>query len=616
MTISRAVSSLFLTAVSFTALNASFAFADDAKPQQSNELDPIVVTATLGPKTVGESLSSVTVVEEKDIRRQDQQEFKDLLRGQPGIDIVSNGSYGKNTSVYTRGTTNDSTVFLVDGVRLRSATSGGAPWQYFPLRLAERVEIVRGPRSALYGADAVGGVIQAFTLDPARDGRSGWIETGAGNFNTQEVSAGASVSAGSTHLSLTGLHKETDGTEIFEGEEDLGFRNTAGTGRLVHELPNGGKASVVMMQSEGNTEFDGGNTDFMVRTLGMRLETPVSDYWKSTVQLSEAADEQESFRPSGDSVFDTKSRTARWENTFTAGVHEFVLGGELLVDEVDGSTDFEEDSRTNAALFGQLRLNFGPTDLHLSLRGDDNEAYGKQETGGIALGHSFDRFHRLRISYGTSFRAPTFNDLYYPLETFSFGGTYAGNPNLKPEESSSVEVGFSGRYEVWYWDAAIYQTNVDDLIDLQTTAGDTRPVNVSEAEIKGFELGSGFQKGGWDLGVRLTLIDPRNEATDNRLRRRTHQIARVDIDRRLGDWSLGATVQASGYRYDDADNENRLPGYGTLNLRASWAFLKDWKARLTVQNVTDKRYSTAERFDGEEYLAAGTAGFFSVRHDF
>jgi vitamin B12 transporter len=116
--------------------------------------------------------------------------------------------------------------------------------------------------------------------------------------------------------------------------------------------------------------------------------------------------------------------------------------------------------------------------------------------------------------------------------------------------------------------------------------------------------------------VRLTLIDPRNEATDNRLRRRTHQIARVDIDRRLGDWSLGATVQASGYRYDDADNENRLPGYGTLNLRASWAFLKDWKARLTVQNVTDKRYSTAERFDGEEYLAAGTAGFFSVRHDF
>ncbi len=607
-------SGFLLTTAGFLAVVPVSATADETS--SSSLLDPIVVTATLGPQTVGESLSSVTVLGEEDVDRQDQQEFKDLLRGQPGIDIVSNGSFGKNTSVYTRGTTNDSTIFLIDGVRLRSATSGGAPWQYFPTKLAQRVEIVRGPRSALYGADAVGGVIQAFTLDPTREDRSGWIEAGAGNFDTQEVSGGVSVSGDSTHLSLTGLRRKTDGTELFEGEEDLGFDNSAGTGRLIHELPGGGRASVSLMQSEGTTKFDGGKTDFMVRTLGFGLDTPVSDYWRSAIQLSESADEQENFRAFGDSVFDTKSRTARWENTLTHGVHELVLGGELQVDSVKSSTQFVEDSRTNTALFSQLRLNFGPTDLHLSLRGDDNEAYGKQTTGGIAFGHSFDRAHRLRLSYGTSFRAPTFNDLYYPLETFSFGGTYAGNPNLKPEEARSTEIGFSGRYEVWYWDAAIYQTNVDDLIDLQTTGGDTRPVNVSEAEIRGFEFGSGFQKAQWDVALRLTLIDPRNENTDNRLRRRTHQSVRLDVDRQLGDWSVGATAQASGYRYDDADNEDRLPGYGTLDLRASWAFAEDWLTRLTLQNVTDKRYSTAERFDGERYLAAGITGFLSVRHDF
>lgn len=614
MTIFRAIPGLILTTVSLTALSTSFAFANESGPGE--ELDPIVVTANLGPETVGESLSSVTLVDEEEVERQNTQEFKDLLRGQPGIDIVGNGSYGKSTSVYTRGTTSESTVFLVDGVRLRSATSGSAPWQYFPLKLAESVEIVRGPRSTLYGADAVGGVIQAFTPDPVGTNPTGWVEAGAGNFDTQEVSAGATAGTGSTRFSVTGLHKETDGTNIFEGEEDLGFRNSAGTGKLVHELPNGGEASAVIMQSEGNTEFDGGNTDFMIRTLGLRLDTPISDYWETSIQLSEAADEQDNFRTAGDSVFNTKSRTARWLNTVTAGVHEFVLGSELLVDEVKSTNEFEETSRTNAALFGQLRLNFGPTDLNLSLRGDDNEAYGKQETGSVALGHSFDRAHRLRLSYGTSFRAPTFNDLYYPLETFSFGGTYAGNPNLRPEEASSVEAGFSGRYQQWFWDAAIYQTNVDDLISLETTNGDTRPVNVNKAEIQGLELSSGYQHNDWELGLALTLTDPRDEKTDKCLRRRTHQSLRLDLDRTLGAWTLGATVQASGYRYNDADNEERLPGFGTVDLRAGWAFAKDWQARLTVQNVGDKRYATAERFDGTPYLAAGTAGLLSIRHDF
>ncbi|MEP1213387.1 MAG: TonB-dependent receptor [Marinobacter sp.] len=581
----------------------------------ARELDPIVVTATLGPRTVGESLSSVTVLDEETIRRQEPAEFKDLIGGQPGIDVVTNGSYGKNTSVYTRGTTNDSTVFLVDGVRLRSATSGGAPWQYFPMELVERVEVVRGPRSALYGADAVGGVIQAFTLDPER-GRKGWVEAGAGNFDTQKVSAGASARTDSTRFSLSGLHKETDGTEIVEDGEDKGFRNTAGVGRVVHELPGGGEAGVVMMQSEGNTEFDGGNTDFLIRTVGFQLDAPVSDYWNSSIQLSESADEQDNFRDAGDSFFNTKTRTARWENTFTAGVHELALGGELQADEVDSSTEFEEDSRTNAALFGQLRLNFGPSDLQLSLRGDDNEAYGRQETGAVAFGHSFDRSHRVRVSYGTSFRAPTFNDLYYPLETFSFGGSYAGNPDLEPEEGSSVEIGFSGRYDIWYWDAAIYQLDVDDLIDLQSDGGDIRPVNVNEARIRGIEMGTGLRANEWDLAVNLTLMDPRDRETDNRLRRRSQQSLRVDVDKSLGAWSFGGTIQASGYRYDDSENEERLPGYATLNLRAGWEFARDWNARLTLQNVTDKQYSTALRFDGAEYVAAGTAGFLSIRHDF
>ncbi len=245
--------------------------ADEASDER--KLEPIVVTATLGPLTAGESLSSVTVIDEETIREQSPSEFSQLLRGQPGINVTGNGSFGKTTSVYTRGTANDSTLLLVDGVRLRSATSGGPSWQYFPVELIERVEIVRGARSSLYGSDAVGGVVQAFTLDP-EDTPAGWVEAGAGSFNTQKGSAGVAARAGNTRFSLSGLHKETDGTAVITDGDDRGFRNTAGIGRVVHELDSGGEASLVMVQSEGNTEYEGGEIDFMIRTIGFGLETP------------------------------------------------------------------------------------------------------------------------------------------------------------------------------------------------------------------------------------------------------------------------------------------------------------------------------------------------------
>ncbi|KAA1174362.1 TonB-dependent receptor [Marinobacter salinexigens] len=604
---------------SFTVLPLASAIANaaESEPLLVAELDPIVVTATLGPRTVGESLSSVTVVSEEDLEQQSPTEFSEVLRGQPGINVISNGSFGKNTSVYTRGTGSESTLFMIDGVRLRSATSGSAPWQFLPVDLVERVEIVRGPKSSLYGADAVGGVVQAFTLEPTRE-NSGWAELAGGSFNTGKGMAGVSLGNGNTRASISGLHQESDGTAIIEDGEDRGYRNTAGVARVVHDLDNGGQASAVVMQSEGNTEFEGGNTDFMIRTLGLRLDTPVSDQWRTSIQFSEARDEQETFNDLYDnSVFDTRALTGRWENTFTMDVHELVVGTELVNDEVSGTTDFDETSRFNTALFTQLRLNFGPTDLQFSLRGDDNEAYGKHETGGVALGHAFDRAHRVRLSYGTSFRAPTFNDLYYPLEVYAWGGAYSGNTDLKPEKSGSVELGFSGRYQNWFWDLALYQLDVENLISLETdNTGLMAPANVDKARIRGVEIASGFERDGWNGRASLALADPRDRETDNRLRRRSAQTLRLALDKTIQTWSFGGTFIAEGYRYDDAANANRLPGYGTLDLRAGWEFAPGWSSRVTVANVLDKEYATAERFDGSRYIAAGRTALLSVRYDF
>jgi len=604
MKVSRSVASALVVPFAFSSLSIAV-----AQESQVSQLNPIVVTATLGPKTVGESLASVTVVDEEEIRSKAPADFSDLLRGQPGISVTGNGSFGKTTSVYTRGVQNAGTVFLVDGVKLHSATGGGAPWQYFPTELIERVEIVRGPRSSLYGADAMGGVVQAFTLDP-QQGQQGWVEVGAGNFDTQKASAGASGSVGNTRFSLSGLHKESDGAAIVENGEDKGFRNTAGLGRVVHTLDNGGEASIMLLQSEGNTEYEGGNLDYMIRTIGLGLMTPLSESWKMGVQFAESRDESESFTSFGDSTYNTRLREARWENTFSFDVHELVVGTELQQDEVSSSQNYAETSRANTALFSQLRLNFGPVDAQLSLRGDDNEAYGANETGGLALGYSFDRSHRVRASYGTAFRAPTFNDLYWPL---SFN--YQGNPDLKPEESESYELGASGNYQRWFWDLALYQMDVDNLIGAGQIGGVDTRVNVDEARIRGAEFGGGYEHNGWRAGVALTYMDPEDRDTNKQLARRTRQSARVDLDKAVNNFTFGGSVVAEGHRYDDAANTDRLAGFGTFDLRAGWNFAPNWSGRLTLANVLDKEYSTARYFDGRKYIAAGRTGMLSVRYD-
>src|SRR5690554_774049 len=582
---------------------------------QTEQLDPIVVTATLGPKTVGESLSSVTVIDQADIERQKPAEFRDLLRGQPGVNVVSDGSYGKTTSLFLRGAGSSGTVLLLDGIRLRSGTAGIPPWQFMPPELMERVELVRGAKSSLYGADAVGGVIQAFTLEPKAN-QQAWAELSGGSHNTRETSAGFAARAGQTSLLASGVYSDTDGTNLRAGGDDKGFRNAGGLAKVSHRFEQGGGAGVTVFQSEGNTEFEGGDTDYMIRAAGLYVEAVASDYWRTRIQFSEARDEQETFG-AYPSIYNSLSRSARWDNTLTAGVHELVLGTEVMVDEVEGTDTFTETSRTNAAVYGQGRLNFGASDVLLSLRLDDNEAFGKEETGGIALGHRFDRSHRVRVSYATSFRAPTFNDLYLTAPY------YAGNPNLKAEQGEMIELGASGRYQRWFWDVAVYQNDIDDLITYVSdpVTWDGTMANVETARARGVEVAVGIATGDWDLALALSYADTENRDTGARLPRRAERTARLDVDRLFDRWSLGASLVAESNRYNDAGNTRLLPGYGTVDLRAVWTFLPGWSASFKVDNVLDRRYTTSLGSDNVtfapfDYLAAGRTYMASVRYDF
>ncbi|MDT8895955.1 TonB-dependent receptor [Halomonas sp. I1] len=578
--------------------------AADTETDTEQQLDPMVVSATLAPRTASRSLSSVSVIDEEALRRQDAVDITDVLKAQPGVDISSNGRYGKASSVYLRGTGSESTLMMIDGIRLRSATLGSPAWQFLDPRLFERVEIVRGPLGSLYGADAVGGVVQLFTPEGELGDPEPSITLGGGSHDSRRVSASLTGGADGTRYAVSASHFGTEGAEIIDGEGDKGYDNTSGFARLSHRFDSGAEVGLLALRARGNTEYVGGDSDYVQQVAGVYGELPVTDDWRSRLTLSEARDESESHESFGDSVFDTRTRTARWENTLTVGPHEWVAGAEVSRDEVTGTTDYVEDSRDNAAVFGQALLDFSPFSVQAGLRYDDNDAFGEDVTGSLALGVALDDHHTLRASYGTAFRAPTFNELYYPGY---------GNPDLDPERSESVELGVRGQFERGFWDLALYQTDIDDMIGSAVFDGVSAPYNVDEARIRGLELSTGAEVLDWSLRAALTYTDPEDRKTDNRLRRRATQSLRFDADRELGDWTLGGTVIAQNHRYNDAGNEERLSGYGIVNLRAGWRFAPQWSARLTLENVFDREYATARDYLGRDYIDAGRAAFLSVR---
>ncbi|GKW49936.1 TonB-dependent receptor domain-containing protein [Halomonas sp. NCCP-2165] len=602
----RGLAAMSVAALPLAPLSQAIA-ATSGDNEATQTLNPLVVTATLAPRTADESLASVTVLDEATLRRQDPTRLTDLLRGQPGVDVTSNGSFGKTSSVYIRGTSSNQSLLMIDGIRLRSATLGSAAWQFLDPRMFERAEIVRGPRGSLYGADAVGGVIQLFTPEGEAGAPTPRISLGGGSFDSQRYGASLSGAEGGTRYYVAASRFDTDGVPVVRGGDDKGYDNTSGLVRLSHTFDSGAELGMLALRGRGNTEFDSfgapAETDFVQQVAGVYGELPITERWRSRLTLSEARDEQQSLYGWGETRFDTQTRTVRWDNTLDIGAHEVVLGAEYMEDSVTTSDDYLLDSRDNLAVFAQGLLDFSPLAVQASLRHDDNEAFGEEVTGSLALGYALDDSHTLRASVGTAFKAPTFNDLYYRDQWGNFG-----NPDLEAETSTSYELGVRGQYRDYFWDLALYRSEIDDLIQWKDQGNFTSaPEQVDRALIRGLELSAGAELADWTLAAALTWSDPEDRETGKQLRRRASQSLRLDVDRELGDWSLGGSWVVQNHRYDDAANEERLAGFGLVNLRAGWDFAPGWSTRLTVENAFDKEVETAR-----DYINAGRAAFLSL----
>jgi vitamin B12 transporter len=592
-----------------------------------DRLDPIVVTATRAPQTVDDTLSSVTVIEREEIERLQPKQFTDLLRGRAGIGVAESGPFGKLSSVFMRGSNSGHTLLLVDGVRMGSATTGSASWQYLPPSEIERIEIVRGPRTSIYGSDAIGGVIQVFTRKGLEGPPRVNAFVGGGSFDTREFGAGVAGGTRDTRYSLSASRFDTDGIDVLTdvGDDDRdGYDNTSLSGTLSHRLSSGGELFGSLLYSRGTTEFDADEFDpatfalvgpyapaeneYVHAALRAGIRGFVTPRWQSQLAVAQSRDELDSFEGGtlADRVahFDTRRDLIDWQNTVRLpGPWTWVAGVDAYEDHVDASTAFAEDSRYNVGVYSVLQGALGHNDLEASLRFDDNEQFGSKTTGQLGWGRRLSDAWRVRASAGTAFNAPSFNDLYFP--GFS-------NPDLDPEESRSVEVGARYASGAWFLDAALFQTEIDDLIAFDMTT--FSPQNINEARIRGLEVEIGYQAGDWSSRTSLTALEAEDRATGNELPRRSPFSARVDVDRVLGAWSFGGSLLGQARSFNDTANAVRLSGFATVDLRAAYAIDPQWTLEASVRNLLDRDYATAQDFSGADFNQPGRGAFVTVRY--
>jgi vitamin B12 transporter len=597
-------------------LVAPIACAAHAQQAPPVPLPPVVVTAARAPQSLDRLVADVTVIDAEEIARSGAQGLVELLQRQPGVEVTQNGGPGATSGVFLRGANRGQTVLLVDGMRVASASVGAPSFEAVPLDRIERIEILRGPASSLYGADAIGGVIQVFTKQPA-SGASLDASAGYGTYDTRTASTGATLVLGAARLAVSAGGRRSDGFDATDDSASPFVRNPDRDGyqsedysaRVVFAIAPGHELSAGVQRNRLDAQFDG-SPDFDDRTLTtlaiwqVASRNRLAEGWTSHLQLGETRDDSVSRTAYGDFPFLTLQRQLKWQHDVDVPHGVLSVAYERREESIDEDAGFAVTKRTTNAVVGVWQFSLDTHALQVNLRRDDSSQYGGQTTGAIAWGWRFAPEWRVTAGYATAFKAPSFNDLYYP--GFS-------DPDLRPERARNVEAGlrWSGTQGDWRAAAGVtaWHNDVSDLIVFQCDAAFAcAPRNVSDATLAGATIVVGAAWQATSLQFSLDLQDPTDDATGNLLPRRAQRHGALALAHALGPLRLGAEVVASSHRYDDAENRRRLAGYAIINLTAEWAAGKGVTVLARADNVGDRDYELAAG-----YATGGARAFIGVR---
>lgn len=590
-------------------LNApAFALAQSAP---ASEAPDYVVTASRAPQAAASVVRPVQVVTAQDIRSAGVTTVPELLRGFGLVEATSNGGMGTSSSVFIRGANSNHTVVLIDGVRVGSATAGTAALEALPLSLIERIEVLPGSASSLYGSDAIGGVIQIFTKSAQRSPGVNAAVTG-GSQGTRQASASYAARLGDTELALGVARLHSDGINATTGAgknpDKDGFDSTSGSFKLTQHLAGGHQLGLHVLSSLGENHYDNRPTeDDYART---RQQT-VAAHWagplvggvRSELRLGRAWDTATN-TDNYPSRFETVQDQASWLNRLDVAPGQQVVAGlEWLRQSVDGTTDYSVDDRRIRAVLLGWRGQLGPLGVQADLRNDSNSQFGDHTTGQLAAAWQVQPGWRLRASFGTAFKAPTFNDLYYP---------WGGNPDLQPEKARNAELGSDWTLGGLDLGATLFRSRISNLIAWQPQpSGEWLPMNVGKASNTGVTLSAAGKLGSATRAkFNLTVQNPENADTGYQLQRRAREFAGLHLTHRAGALSLGTEVSYVGHRFDSATESagSRLGGYTLLALFGSWQLNPDWALEARVNNATDKAYTSVSG-----YATPGRQGQLTLR---
>ena len=580
-------------------------------PATAEEQSPIIVTATKTAQTADSSLSSVTVITQADIERTQATSISELISGLAGIDTDTNGGLGQESNIYMRGTDKDHILVLMNGIKFGSATTGRAALQYVPLSIIERIEIVRGPRSSLYGSEAIGGVIQIFTKKGKKQSQ-GFTKLTSGTFNTANFAMGLnhSTEKSSFNISFDSIISEGFDARVTKNSDDDGYENRTFNLNYSYNFDNNVNIETYFLNSTGISEYDGVSTtstyqrNFVEQTLGAKTIFPVIKDWDMSITLTQSKDHRDSIKNDvKTSTYNTNRSRIAWQNDITVFSDMLLtIGVDKLTDKIESTVSYPETKRDTKSLFVQNQWFGKSNDILVSLRHDDIEKFGKHSTGNIAWGNQLTTDSRLTLSYGTAYKAPTFNELYHPQQ---FSSQPIPNPNLLAESSRSFEIGLTQKTLWGKWNINVFQTDIKNMIVFVKNVVNS---NIDNARIYGTELSIDTNLNGWLTQLSATLLDPVNSDTGEWLDRRSKQTIKLSTDKVFGSISLGATLLSHGPRMDDGV---RLDGYNVINLRIKKQIEKNTSIALKGNNVADKEYQT---IDG--YRMPRAAYYISLDHQF
>lgn len=596
-------------------------------------LSDVIVTASRIEQSRASVIGDVTVIDRETIERAGAASLTDVLRAQPGIQVVNSGGAGTATSIFIRGTNDQHVVLLVDGLRINSATLGTTAYESIPLSQIEKIEILRGPASSLYGADAIGGVIQIFTRKSSSEKTLLHAAAGLGSYGTKTAEAGMSGAYGNLRY---GVNFSSFDTESFSAKrirnnafdkDDDGYRNLSASAFMDLTLKPGHILGLQFFESKARSHFDNAYNNYGNQTLqsyAITSKNQFTDFWHSTFKIGVGKDDSDSHakpsgsNPTGISEYRTEQQQLTWQNEFKLPLGILTLAYDRLEQKVDSESSptskYTKDRNSDGFLAGYI-ADIGNHAVQLSLREDHNTQYGNYNTGGAGYAYRLSPEWRISANYGKAFKAPTFNQLYFP----NFG-----DPNLSPEKSDNVEASLKYTGSSWNAGLTVFENKIRNLIEFSGTAtpGCTFsgfcPVNVGKAEILGATLESSWHiTDSLLLSGNLTVQSPRDEQSDQLLTRRSNRYGAVNLLHTWGDLQWGAEMTGASTRYNNATNTKSMSGYMLVNLTANYRLNPEWKLEARANNILDKNYVlayTGNSANSVPYNTAGSNIFIGLRY--